>query len=57
MGLCNAPATFQRAMNALFSDMLDHKVVVYLDDILVYSRALDEHISDVREVLGRLAEK
>lgn len=57
MGLCNAPATFQRAMNTLFSDMLDQKVVVYLDDILVYSRALDEHIADVRAVLARLAEK
>lgn len=57
MGLCNAPATFQRAMNALFSDMLDQKVVVYLDDILVYLRTLDEHITDVCAVLSRLAEK
>ena len=37
MGLTNAPATFMRTMNNLFSDMLDSGVAVFLDDILVYS--------------------
>ena len=36
-GLCNAPATFQRLMSHTFSDMLGKFVVVYLDDILVFS--------------------
>jgi len=36
-GLTNAPAAFQRFMNDVFSDLLDVCVVVYLDDILIYS--------------------
>ena len=36
-GLTNAPAAFQRFMNDIFSDMLDVHVIIYLDDILVYS--------------------
>ena len=37
MGLTNAPATFMRTMNNLFSDMLDSGIVVFLDNILMYS--------------------
>ena len=53
-GLCNAPATFQTFMNTIFHDLLDKTVVVYLDDILVYSRTHEEHKQHLREVLERL---
>jgi hypothetical protein len=55
-GLCNAPATFQRMMNELFKDMIDDFVVIYLDDILIYSKNREEHIQHVRKVLQRLRE-
>ena len=53
-GLSNAPAAFQRFVNTTLSDMLDVCVVVYLDDILIYSDTLEEHRKHVREVLRRL---
>ena len=53
-GLMNVPASFQRFMNEVFKDMLDVSVVVYLDDILVYSDNPDDHIKHVRQVLKRL---
>ncbi|GBG84364.1 hypothetical protein CBR_g38336 [Chara braunii] len=53
-GLTNAPATFQAAMTTEFRHMLDRYVLIYLDDILVYSRSLDEHVEHLRTVLERL---
>ena len=53
-GLTNAPAAFQRFMNDIFMDMIDINVIVYLDDILVYSNDLSEHRQHVWEVLRRL---
>ncbi|GBG79852.1 hypothetical protein CBR_g30117 [Chara braunii] len=53
-GLTNAPATFQRTMNDIFRDILEQYVLVYLDDILVYSRTLEEHLRHLRDVLDRL---
>src|SRR3954453_22192695 len=54
MGLTNAPAAFQRFMNAVFADLLDVCVVVYLDDILIYLSDPSRHSEHVREVLRRL---
>ena len=54
MGLCNAPGTFMQLMNDTFRDLLDRTVLVFLDDILVFSRTKEEHIKHVREVLERL---
>jgi hypothetical protein len=53
-GLSNAPAAFQRFMNDIFADMLDVCVVVYLDDILIYSSDMSTHRKQVKEVLRRL---
>ena len=53
-GLTNAPASFQRFMNDIFADLLDVCVIIYLDDILIYSDNLAEHKKHVREVLKRL---
>ncbi|GBG68801.1 hypothetical protein CBR_g3341 [Chara braunii] len=53
-GLTNAPATFQRAMNDIFRDILEQYVLVYLNDILVYSRTLEEHLRHLCDVLNRL---
>ena len=53
-GLMNAPPAFQRFMNDTFKDQLNKKVVVYLDDILVFSDNLEQHHKDVREILDVL---
>ena len=53
-GLTNAPAGFQRFMNGIFANMIDISIVVYLDDILVYSDDPKQHSAHVREVLTRL---
>ncbi|GBG62710.1 hypothetical protein CBR_g31727 [Chara braunii] len=53
-GLTNAPATFHRTMNDIFRDILEQYVLVYLDDIVVYSRTLEEHLRHLRDVLDRL---
>ncbi|GBG73612.1 hypothetical protein CBR_g16955 [Chara braunii] len=53
-GLTNAPATFQAAMTNEFHAMLDRFVLVYLDNILVYSRSLEDHLGHLRRVLETL---
>ena len=53
-GLTNAPATFMTLMNDIFREQLDQFVVIYLDDILVYSKTKNEHSQHVKEVLGIL---
>ena len=54
MGLTNAPATFMQLMNDTFRDLLPSCVIVYLDDILIYSRTLEEHERHVGAVFERL---
>ncbi|KAF8748393.1 hypothetical protein RHS01_10878 [Rhizoctonia solani] len=53
-GLTNAPAAFQHFMNDLFRDLIDVTVVIYLDNILIFSEVPEEHPAHVREVLSRL---
>ena len=53
-GLTNTPVAFQRFMNDIFSDLLDVCVMIYLDDILVYSNNMSKHHRHVKKVLKRL---
>ncbi|GBG81416.1 hypothetical protein CBR_g32092 [Chara braunii] len=53
-GLCTAPGTFQHAMNRIFHDYLDKFVIVYLDDILIFSRTIEEHVAHLDKVLSFL---
>ena len=46
-GLTNAPATFQRMMNEALGDEVDKCCLVYLDDVLIYSRSREAHFKDV----------
>jgi hypothetical protein len=51
-GLTNAPAYFMNLMNKVFMEELDKFVVVFIDDILVYSKSAEEHEQHLRVVLG-----
>ena len=53
-GLTNAPATFMDLMNRVFKDYLDQFVIVFIDDILVYSHSMIEHNEYLRIVLNLL---
>lgn len=53
-GLCNAPSTFQRCMELIFRGLQWKTLLIYLDDIIIYSSNLDEHFDKLSEVLGRL---
>ncbi|MBW0585167.1 hypothetical protein O181_124882 [Austropuccinia psidii MF-1] len=53
-GLTNAPACFQNLVNDIFQDLLYVYVVVYLDDIMVFSKSEEEHVTHVSTVLSRL---
>ncbi|XP_019252883.1 PREDICTED: uncharacterized protein LOC109231697 [Nicotiana attenuata] len=56
-GLTNAPAAFMYLMNSVFRPYLDSFVIVFIDDILVYSRSQEEHAQHLRVVLQRLREE
>ena len=53
-GLTNVPAAFMDLMNRVCRPMLDRSVIVFIDDILVYSRSKVQHEEQLREVLGAL---
>jgi hypothetical protein len=55
-GLKNAPATFQRVMDNVLNGLQNEICLVYLDDVIVFSTSLQEHIVNLRQVFQRLRE-
>ena len=55
-GVCNGPATFQRLMQVTMNDLVFQTMLVYLDDILVYSETFEDHLLRLEKVLQRLKE-
>lgn len=56
-GLCNAPSTFQAMMNQVLFDYLDDFVLIYLDDVLIFSTTYEEHLQHLEKVFKRLEEQ
>nr|XP_009793837.1 PREDICTED: uncharacterized protein LOC104240665 [Nicotiana sylvestris] len=56
LGLCNAPATFQRYMMAIFTDMVEKFVEVFMDDFSVFGSSYDDFLSNLSKVLARCGE-
>ena len=56
MGLSNAPATFQTLMNGIFHEYIDRFLVIYMDDLLIFSKTREEHLQHIRAVLCKLRE-
>ena len=55
-GLCNAPATFQRLMERCMGDLNLRDCLIYLDDIIIFSRTFEEHLGHLEAVFKRLQE-
>lgn len=53
-GLCNAPSTFQRLMERVFGDQQCQSLLLYLDDIVVFSSSVTQHLERLEVVLSRL---
>ena len=56
-GLSNAPATFQRCMMSIFSDMVERCLDIFMDDFTVYGDIFDDCLSHLDAVLARCEEK
>src|SRR6266542_1340595 len=55
-GLKNAPPTFQKLMNKVLKEYIDEFVIVYIDDLLIYSKTFEEYLEHIRKVFKKLQE-
>ncbi|MGL5707634.1 MAG: reverse transcriptase domain-containing protein [Aeromonas sp.] len=53
-GLCNGPATFQRAMDRIFAKERGKFVIPYMDDLIIYSKSIKDHENHIEVVMGRI---
>ena len=53
-GLSNATTTFQMTMSKVFGDLIFKSVLIYVDDIIVYSSSFEQHLKDLEQVFNRL---
>jgi hypothetical protein len=56
-GLCNAPASFQRCMMSIFSDMIEEIMEVFMDDFSFYGKTFDHFLENLDKVLQQCHEK
>jgi hypothetical protein len=56
-GLCNAPASFQRCMMSIFSDMIEEIMKVFMDGFFVYRKTFDDCLENLDKILQRCKEK
>lgn len=55
-GLCGAPATFQKIMNMILNKENYSRCLVYLDDVLIFSKSFDKHLEDIEVIFGKIRE-
>ena len=55
-GLCNAPSTFQRLMNKVFAKEINSFILVHMNDVLIFSRSVEEHWDYLNTALERLCQ-
>ena len=53
-GLCNAPATFQRLMNNIFQEFVGIFLLIYIDDIIIFSKSAEEHFANIKATLEQI---
>ena len=56
-GLCKAPATFQRCMMSMFSDLVEEVMEIFMDDFIVYGSSFDQCLKNLETVLQRCQDK
>ena len=54
-GLCNAPGTFERLMDSVLAGLSWKTCLVYIDDVIIFSKDFDQHLKDLEEVLDRVS--
>ncbi len=55
-GLCNGPSNFTTLMNLVFHDKMDEFLIIYIDDIFMYSKLVEEHTRHMEYVMQKLKE-